>query len=523
MPPRGTYQRAASLQGQYEAIRADYQAAKSSRFRRRRTGVASGGSGADYHYRGEGDYLRLIEQARDMDRNDAAVGPVINQAVNNALQTGFTVAPATGDKALDLDLWERWRDWSQDADQCDLAGEHDFFALESFAYRQMLADGDIVALMLDDGSLQMIEAHRIRTPKNTSKNVVHGVLLSERRRREQYWVTKDDIDPGRTVTKVSQIEPYDTRDGDGFRQVAHVYNPRRVTQTRGVTALAPIFDTLGMFEDVNFAHLVKAQVASCLTFFRERTDEYNGPPAAHGEQTTETLADGSTRVIEGLSPGLELTGAPGEKLSGFAPNIPNPEFFPHVRLILTLVGINLGLPLVLVLMDASETNFSGFRGAVDQARIGFRRNQKSLIARFHTPIWCWKVRDWMAGDAALRSAYARLKQRLFAHVWTAPTWPYIEPMKDAMADLVRVRNGLISPRRLHAERGRDWEEIAEEIVADNLYAIREAKRAAAILNGEFPEQDPVHWRELLSLPTPDGVQMQLAPAITQATREENDA
>lgn len=486
-------------------------------------GVANGGSGADYHYRSEADFLKLLEQARDMDRNDAAVGPVINQAVNNTLQTGFTVAPSTGDKKLDTDLWERWRDWSQDPNQCDVQGEHDFFALETFAFRQMLADGDIAALFLDEGSLQCIEAHRIRTPKNTKRNVVHGVLLSDRRRRDEYWITKDDIDPQRTVTRVNEIEPYPTRDEEGFRQLAHVYNPRRCTQTRGVTALAPIFDCLGMFEDINFANLVRAQVVSCITFFRERTDDYTGPGASHGEQSTETLADGSSRVIEGMAPGLELTGVNGEKLHGFSPNIPNPEFFPHVRLILTLVGINLGLPLVLMLMDASETNFSGFRGAVDQARIGFRRNQKSLIARWHTPIYAWKVRQWMAEDPAIRAAAQKLGKAIYRHVWTAPSWPYIEPLKDGMARLLRVRNGLTSPRRLHAEDGQDWEEIADEIVDDNLYAIRRAKLAADKLNAEFPKQDPVHWRELLSLPTPDGVQMQLAPALAQAAKSESNA
>ena len=31
-------------------------------------------------------------------------------------------------------------------------------------------------------------------------------------------------------------------------------------------------------------------------------------------------ADGSTRVIEGIAPGLELIGEPGEKIEGFSPN-----------------------------------------------------------------------------------------------------------------------------------------------------------------------------------------------------------
>jgi len=35
---------------------------------------------------------------------------------------------------------------------------------------------------------------------------------------------------------------------------------------------------------------------------------------------------------------------------------------------------------------------------------------------------------------------------------------------------------LTSPRRLHAARGNDWEEIAEESIADNAYAIARATK-----------------------------------------------
>ena len=54
----------------FENMRSDYNAARQTRFRRRLTGVASGGSGSDYHYRNESDYLRMLELARAGDRND---------------------------------------------------------------------------------------------------------------------------------------------------------------------------------------------------------------------------------------------------------------------------------------------------------------------------------------------------------------------------------------------------------------------------------------------------------------------
>jgi hypothetical protein len=183
-----------------------------------------------------------------------------------------------------------------------------------------------------------------------------------------------------------------------------------------------------------------------------------------------------------------------------------------MNLILTIIGVNFGLPLVLVTLDATKTNFSGWRGAVDQARLGFRRNQRFLCSRFHSPVYRWRLRHWMADDPVLAKVATRKSNsvNIFNHRWNKPGWRYIEPLKDASADLLRVRNALTSPRRLHAERGDDWEEVAREIVEDNAHAITIAKTAALKMNAAFPSDDPVHWRELISLPTPDGVSINIA-------------
>ena len=500
-----------SLAENFSELRNDYAAAKTSRFRRRRTGVAAAGSGADYHYRNESDYLRLMEFARDMDRNDCLVGQTIDRAVMNTVQDGFVLDPTTGDEELDKDLAARWNDWAEDPDQCDTAGERTFWEMETLALRQSMVDGDILALPIRDGTLQMVEGHRLRRPRGTRrKNCVHGVLLDDHRRRLEYWITKDDVDPMQTVQRVSEISRYPARDKQGNRQVFQIYTSKRVSQTRGVSALAPIFDLCGMFEDINFANLVRAQVASCFAIFRERPTGFSGVgKQTTGEQTTDTLSDGSSRTIEGIAPGMEYLGMDGEKFKMDSPNVPNPEFFPHAKLIMQLIGVNLGLPLVLVLLDAKETNFSGWRGAVDQARLGFRQNQKRLSQRLHRPTYQWKVRQWMADDAAIRHSAENLKDQIFSHKWRCPRWTYIEPMKDAAARLLRTRNGQTSQRRAASEDGIDWEDLSSEIVEDNAKLIRKAHETAVQLNKENKDLN-ITWREVANLPTPDGLNISVS-------------
>lgn len=484
--------------------KADYNAARSTNYRRQRRGIPSAmtGASADWHYRGGGDYLRLLEFARDMDRNDLVAGQAVDRAVNNTIQGGFTVDVKTPDKGLNEDFAARWKKWSETPGMCDTAGRMTFHAMERMVLRHRYVDGDMLVFPTAEDKLQLVEGHRLRTPKSTKKNVVEGILLDEFRRPVEYWLTNDDIDPTAALTKVSDVTSYPAWDEEGNPAVFMVFDPKRVSQTRGITAFAPIFDTLAMIEDINFAKLVQQQIVSFFAIIRTQPMSSTGiGNPIKGERTSELLSDGTTRSVEGIAPGMEYTGAPGEELSGFSPNVPNPEFFQHIRMELQLIAINLGLPLICFLLDAESTNFSGWRGAMDQAKIGFRWNQHTLRAQFHRNVWTWKVRRWIATDSAVRNAFSRLKENIFDHDWNLPTWPYIEPLTDARADAFRVENRLISPRRQQAERGQDWQQVAEEIVTDNTLIFDLAASAADKLNQKFPDLklDP---RELIGLIPP---------------------
>ena len=507
------------IQSSFADIRADYDATRHSRFVRRRTGVAAMGSGPDYHFRSESKYYDLIEQARDMDRNDALVGILADRRVDNIVQSGFTLDPKTGDKGLDNALWQWWEDFSNDPDQCDIAGECTWKEIERQACRSESIDGDIVVTGTEEGSYQLLESHLIRT-KSKVDNTFLGVTTNRVGKREQYHVAEELSEFG----SFGDSTPIDVRNADGIRQVFHVYNPNRVNPTRGVTLLAPIFSISGMLEDINFAKLVQQQVVSCFAIFRKLAAGQSGLPSVdgvYGEASTQQT-DSGVRQIEGVSPGMEIVGQPGEELQGFSPNVPNSEYFQQVKLMLQIIGVNFGLPLCLVLMDGSETNFSGWRGAVDEARKGFVADQMNLVRRLNRPAYKWKLSQHLAEtkDKALKTAYKDIGERIFQHNWNLPTWSYIEPVADAEGDATQLRNALTSPRRLHAARGKDWEEIAEESIADNAYAIERAAKQAAEINAQFPDSPMVNWRDLISLPMPQGVTVAMQdPAAIKAQEE----
>lgn len=463
-----------------QQLKDDFAAAKISRFRRRRPHVPLTGANADYHFNSESDVFRMMEYARDMYRNDAIVSRLLNVAVLNTVQNGFIPDPSTPDAALNLDLWQRFTDWASDPNTCDASGQFTFAQMQEMILRAALLDGDIFALPIEDGTLQLVEAHRCRTPHGADKSIVYGVELDKRRRRQRYWFTDDDLDPLAFISARDKCTPYEARDLDGTPLVMHVYDPARYTQTRGVTVFAPVFDMLGMIEDIQFAKLVQQQSVSCFGLVYKRLNQaYPGQAARAplGPQSTES-EDGLTKTTERLAPGVVLEPPPGVDVEAWSSNIPNAEYFPHIKLAIQTVAVHLGVPYNVAMLDASDTNFSGFRGAVDQGRIQFTRNQSWLADTFFSPVYNWRARIAISEDSAMRRAFEKFGARFFDHSVRKPRWQYIQPLQDAQADELRIRSRLSSPRRVHSERGADYDEVIAETVADNAAAIRQAVIAA---------------------------------------------
>lgn len=502
----------------WDGIRSDYDAAKTTKFRRKKSGLPLNGAGSDWHYRNINDLLRMIEWARDFDRNSPIIAQAVDRVCDNVQPELYALEPMTGDKKVDDDLKARFEDWANDADQCDSQGRRTFREIGWQSLRHVILDGDCSLLPNEDGFLETMEAHRMRGPTSSAAliNVTAplGIDANKYGKPTAYYYTKADYGFGGSV-KVADVARYLARDEQNHRQVFHLLPQRRFSQNRGVTFLAPVFDMIGFHDDLQFAQLVKAQVSACFAIFEEiQPDKGIRLPgddlAQIGSRDSETLTDGQTRTLESIGPGMRI--ASRNKLTGFSPNVPNAEFFQHVKLILTFISINLGIPVHVLLLDPSDTNFTGWRGAMDQAREGFKVWQRWLIDSVYSEVYRWKVRQWLAEDLTLNRASERRKStNILAHRWKPTSWGYIEPLKDASADLLRLRSMLASPSRIHSSNGQRWDEEVRTTIRDLSFAIVAAKQEAESINKQFPEDaQQVTWRDLCPLPTASGVNLSLA-------------
>jgi capsid protein len=521
-----------------DGAKSDYTMAKRSGAQhRRRRGVPSQGAGADYHYRGEPDWLWMQELAWDMYRNDMVLSSIVNRVKEHTMQDGFDYDPQTGDKKLDKDQKDWWADVSIDPDECSPDGESVFCDQEEAVFLSTIVGGDVFGLPqghetddLLDGTVQLVESQMCRSPsRSVRENIVHGVeMVKLTRRRTGYWMLDEPINPYETVLKrnLHRVPAYyfDELTQRNERSVFHVAFRQRSNQTRGLTAFAPLFQVANYHDDIQFLELVRKRAAALFVFIRKRIANFDAKYLAAelsvGKDVTAEKARDEVEAINAqfreVNAGSVLTGLPGEELELNATNIPAPEHFSHTDLLLTFLGINLGFPLVMVTMDASQGSYSSIRGAVDMARQGFMRNQRRLKTRFHIPYMRFKIlklaeKDPAIGKLVEKSLRPNSKVDIFSHWWNSPKWGAIDPIKDASADLIRSTSMQESPRRIAHDRGREWSDIVQETIVDRRMAIEGALEAAAEINqkSKLEGANVVTWRDLAPLPLPERVTLRI--------------
>ena len=359
------------------------------------------------------------------------------------------------------------------------------------------------------GAVQLAEADRLTSPISSpdkrilndinlsasGPGIVNGVEIDSRGAPVAYHLS-DDIAVGGIVTPNSTTRRFPIFDENGLQIATHCYRSTRISQHRGYSMWGPAMANAGMVDDIEFATLLKTQSSAAVAGVFEQAQGRGALPTL-GPEETKTDSEGNSQIEVKLKYGAFVGLPQGVKLGSFAPAVPSNEQMQNVKHQLKKIGAAMDVPYVMLLLDASETNFSGYRGAVNTARQSWKREQQTIIDRFYSPICRWKVTQWLPslGQVARRLAAT---QALFRHRFIPPGWDYIQPFEDAQADHLRLEAFLDSPRGLLARRGIDWDDLVTETVADNGSMIEAAIRTADEIRSRHPDIE-ISWRDILDL------------------------
>lgn len=449
-----------------QAVKLGYRAAETIRKGGARPPVSGSG---DYHARWDLPLLRAESQR--LDRDNGLYAGLLNRALDNILGEGFTLQAQTGNQRLNRQIEELWAEWGQAP---EVRGMDDWPEVERLAMRHLLADGDISALKLDDGLIQLIEADRIAY-KSTSRggNRVEGGIELDRLGRPLFFHVANYDNNGQVH---AETKPY------GVEHVVYVANRTRISHTRGIPCMVNNFPMIHRINDVCDSEAIAWQLLSRLSLAIYRRDAAD---IAYQTSTADPNASGQDLAVRvhDIGDAMIFHAEPGEEIKGIERTIPGANFPESIRMFLRLLGLPLGFPLELVLLDWSNTNYSSARAALLQAYRMFRYWQRKIGARFHAPIYRWKLQQWIAAGLLPD------RPSTYKHDWIAPPFPWVDPLKEAQAEGEQMDRGFGLYYSVLKGRNLDPEDFLEARAAE----IEQAIKRAQDLNSKYPKAN-VDWR-----------------------------
>ena len=392
----------------------------------------------------------LRNRSRDLVRNNGYAAKAVQVIVENTIGTGIVAKIGGSAKGRVKSVADVWKRWAESTD-CDFDGLHDFYGLQSLAFRSMVEGGDVLIRRVRTGydqqeiplQIQILEGDFLDVNKSTigpkqNTRIIQGVEFDESGKRVAYWLF--DKHPGdQTAYRNLQSKRYLAED------IIHLYRVDRAGQWRGVPWAAGAIMTLRDFDEYEDAQLIRQKIAACFAAFVYDQE----PPAETG--------DGSLNVDK-LEPGI-IESLPNGKDIKFASPPGVEGYSDYSRVTLRKVACAFGVTYEALTNDYSNVNFSS-------GRMGWLEFQRSLeawrwrivIPRFCNPIW-----GWFSDAAALKG----INLSGVDPTWTPPRREMIDPSKEIAAQALAIRNGLKSLPATLREGGDDPEEVMNEIAESN--------------------------------------------------------
>jgi len=421
---------------------------------------------------------RLRARARDLDRNNGLAHHFFNLLEIHVVgPSGLALSAQVRDPQGNLakqtnvaieEAWYRWADGPVSYDET-----MDFVTLQKLLIRTTAMDGEAYVrihrdtmgpgLLLEPIDADLLDEGFNRPARGGDNEIRMGIELDSRGRRVAYHLS----DPGGYSAIVRKPERVPASD------MIHIFNPRRISQTRGVTWLTPSMYALRQEGAYTDAELVGARIGSSSMgfYYRDMAEGVGGvDPRAAG--TAEEDAGGAPQgeFRDEVEPGTFSKLPDGWKFQPFDPQHPTTAYGDFTKNIVRRIASGLSVVSYESLSnDRESTTYSSARTGILLERDAMKSLHSwwtfMLLRRVH--------REWL--NWALLSGSLRLEgrsaQAYLAAKWMPRGWDWVDPVKDVQAAILAINNGLGSRRQYLSERGLDWEEVIEELAEEKKFAV----------------------------------------------------
>jgi hypothetical protein len=183
---------------------------------------------------------------------------------------------------------------------------------------------------------------------------------------------------------------------------------------------------------------------------------------------------GTGQAYETSLPGSWETLPAGYTASAFESKYPDAVFGTFVKDALRGISSGLGVAYNGIANDLENVNYSSIRAGVLEERDTWVELQNWLVEQLVEPVY----REWLglgllAGAITFPAGAAlpALKfDKFYPHSFTGRRWQWVDPEKDAQANILAVQHGWTTNEKVAAERGEDYWDNVEAIEQENTWA-----------------------------------------------------
>ncbi|TVR80071.1 MAG: phage portal protein [Rhodospirillales bacterium] len=405
----------------------------------------------------------ITARARWLVRNNGYAANAIESWAGNVVGDGIKPSSLIADADLKARVQRLWLDWTDDS---DAEGFTDFYGQQRRAAREVFIAGEVFLRFRprrpEDGlavplQLQMIPSEMLPLSRNeqlSGGNVVRqGIEFDRIGRRVAYHFLRrhpgDATDPGLSGETVRVPAS----------EIVHVIDPVDAGQLRGISRFAPGIVKLFLLDQYDDAELDRKKVAAMHALFITTPAPAEPFDVAESDESGERTMD--------LQPGQIVMLEPGEEVQTSAPADVGQTYEPFQYRTLLQVSAALGVPYAYLSNDMLKANYSNSRLALLEFRRRVEAYQHAVMVwQICRRVWTrWMDTAVMAGALDLPGYEARRRDYI-ACSWLPPKWDWVDPLKDARAEIEQIEAGLKSRTQALAERGYDADQVDAEIAAD---------------------------------------------------------
>lgn len=362
-------------------------------------------------------------------------------------------------KRVNSRIEEEWAAW---CDNADYSGRLTFQAMQELAERQRMECGEFLFILRYDRKsfrLQPVEADRLVSygaKADKGNEVDSGIEYSISTGEVCYYWIADTAFSSlyQSSGKVMRVPA---------AYVVHGFQSLRPQQLRGISPLASSVLIAGDLAELLDSELDATRLHSKFLGFVQSND-IPGYNAARAENKN------SERRVEYLENATLEYLRQGDSIELATLNRQGATFEPFLRFNLRTLAVGAGLTYELLTGDYDKISYSNLRGIRLDLANTLLPTQLFHIRAFCEPVFrAWLRWKMLIKPEILPSQFYPI--RPWNIRWIAPGMESADPLKEIKAFAEEMALGVRSPQEWTARRGRDLEDVLDEI--------QEAKRMAA--------------------------------------------